>query len=101
MLIFNYQTDPLKYWALKEQDYSILAFMARRYLCILSTSAASESVFSKSGDIITKKRNKLSKEAFRKVICLKNWGDFADEDYGSDISSDENNNNNIHTIEIR
>ena len=59
--------------------------MARKYLSIVSTSAPSESIFSQSSDIITKKRNKLTKQTFNQIICLKNWGEIVDEDIDSDI----------------
>jgi hypothetical protein len=48
-------TNVLKYWASKEYEYPIIAQIARDHLAILATLAASESVFSIGGDIITKK----------------------------------------------
>jgi len=56
-----------------------LAILARRYLAIPATSAPSESIFSIAGDTITKKRNKLSDESFRRLIVLKNWGEIDNE----------------------
>jgi hAT family C-terminal dimerisation region len=52
-------TNVLKYWASKEYEYPIIARIARDHLAIPATLAASKSVFSIDGDIITKKRNKL------------------------------------------
>jgi hypothetical protein len=48
-------TNVLKHWASKEYGYPIIAQIARDHLAIPATSAASESVFSIGGDIITKK----------------------------------------------
>jgi len=55
-------------------DFPTLAILARRYLAIPASSAPSESIFSIAGDIITKKRNRLSDESFRLILVLKNWG---------------------------
>jgi hypothetical protein len=66
--------------------------MARDHLAIPATSAASESVFSIRGDIITKKYNRLGVDNTRRLLCLRDWGvlvegeDGAD---GSDIDNDE------------
>lgn len=53
-------TDIIQFWASKAYNYPIMAQMARDYLAIPATSAASERVFSNSADIITSKRNRLS-----------------------------------------
>ena len=71
--------------------FPILATIARKYLSIVSTSAPSESIFSQSSDIITKKRNKLTKQTFYQIICLKNWGEINDEDIDSDEEDIEGN----------
>ena len=47
--------------------------MARRFLAILATSALIERVFSISGNIITKSRNRLSLETVKKLVLLKSW----------------------------
>ncbi len=39
-------TNVLKYWQAKQYQYPIIAQIARNYLAILATSAASERVFS-------------------------------------------------------
>jgi hypothetical protein len=53
-------TDIFKYWASKEYELLIIAQIARDHLAIPATSAASECVFSVGGNIVTKKKNKLS-----------------------------------------
>ena len=55
-------TDIIQFLASKGYDYPIMAQMARDYLAIPATSAASERVFSNGADIIIKKRNRLSSD---------------------------------------
>jgi KRAB domain-containing zinc finger protein len=45
--------------------------MARRYLAIPASSAASERAWSSFGDIYTKKRNRLSPETLCKLLLIK------------------------------
>ena len=73
-------TDILRFWKSREVDYPILAQMARDYLAIPATSAASERVFSQGGDIVTKKRNRLHPDSVRYLLCLRSWGIFPDEE---------------------
>ena len=47
-------------------------------LVIMATFAPAESIFSKGGDIITKKRNRFYNDTFKYIICLKDWGIFVD-----------------------
>jgi hypothetical protein len=54
--------------------------MARTYFGIPATSASSERFFSQGALIISKLRNRLSKETFEMLICLKSWGIFEDEE---------------------
>ena len=45
-------------------------------------------VFSQGGDIVTKKRNRLTRDSIRMIVCLKAWGIFTDEDMENE-SDDE------------
>jgi hypothetical protein len=47
--------------------------MARDHLAIPAMSAASESIFSIGGDIITKKCNRLGTGNTRHLLCLWDW----------------------------
>lgn len=67
-------TNILQYWAAKQFHYPILSKIARDYLAIRATSAASERVFSNGTDVLTKKRNKMATGTLRYVLCLRNWG---------------------------
>ena len=83
-------TDVLKYWASKEYEFPIIARMARDHLAIPATSAASESVFSIGGDIITKKRNRLGADNTRRLLCLRDQGVLVEGEDGADGSDNDN-----------
>jgi hypothetical protein len=57
-----------------------MSILARQYLAISATSASSERIFSQASNIITKKRNKLSKDTFKMIMCLKNWNIMKDSE---------------------
>lgn len=79
--------DILRYWTSKEYEFPIISRMAKDHLAIPATSAASESVFSVGGDIITKKRNRLGADNTRRLLCMRDWG-ISKEEVGVD-SDDE------------
>ncbi|CAJ0902532.1 8394_t:CDS:2 [Entrophospora sp. SA101] len=53
-------TDPLKWWAEKKNEFPLMSELALKYLCVSATSVPSERLFSDIGNQITKKRNNLS-----------------------------------------
>jgi len=69
----------LAYWELNSSNYPILAILARRYLAIPATSASSERYFSQWALNINKLRNKLNKDTFSYIMCLKSWGIIIEE----------------------
>ena len=82
-------TNVLKYWASKEYEYPIIARIARDYLAIPATSAASESVFSIGGDIFSIKRNKLGVDNTRRLLCLRDWSVLAEEEVDNNSDQEE------------
>ena len=62
---------PLAYWELNSSNYPILAILARRYLAIPATSASSERFFSQGALVINKLRNRLNKDTFNIIMCLR------------------------------
>ncbi|KAG9273603.1 zinc finger BED domain-containing protein 4-like, partial [Astyanax mexicanus] len=51
--------DPLKYWTEHKAVYPHLFQVAVRYLCTPASSVPCERVFSKAGEIVNQRRNKL------------------------------------------
>jgi hypothetical protein len=62
------------YMLSKAWDFPIITQMARDYHAIPATSAPSERVFSMAGNLISKKRTRISSENVRYVLCLRSWG---------------------------
>ena len=57
--------DPLGWWETKASVYPRLVNVMARRLCIVATSVPSERVFSKTGQIITERRNRISPSKLR------------------------------------
>ncbi|XP_053200377.1 E3 SUMO-protein ligase ZBED1-like [Panonychus citri] len=53
------KADPLEYWKNNKSIYPQLHNLAMQYLCIQATSVPCERLFSKTGSIITDKRNRI------------------------------------------
>jgi hypothetical protein len=83
-------TEIYAFWRAKQYDYPIIARIAKDYLAIPATSAPSECVFSQGGDIVTKKRNKLTGDSIRMIVCLKAWGLYNDEEDSEEDTWDYN-----------
>jgi hypothetical protein len=75
-----------EYRAGKGIESELLGQMARDFIAIPATSATSERVFSSGGDIISRKRSRLSPATLRWVVCLRDWGVLSDDD---DMDDDE------------
>lgn len=73
----------------KVYEYPIICQMAHDYLAIPATSAPSERAFSYAGNLITKRRIRISSENVRYVLCLRSWGFLVQDDDESDIIFDE------------
>ncbi len=65
--------NPCEWWKHHQTQYPILAKIARDYICIPATSVSSEQAFSKSGELISKKRNRLGDRAIEACMCLNSW----------------------------
>lgn len=62
--------NPLLWWKNRELLYPTLSNLAKKYLCTVATSVPSERVFSKAGQIITERRNRLKSKHVNKLIFL-------------------------------
>ncbi|PLW30911.1 hypothetical protein PCANC_20329 [Puccinia coronata f. sp. avenae] len=66
-------TDILNYWFTRRARFPTLAKMARTFLAIPATSAASERVFSKGRRIISWQRSSLNPKSVEELLCVKEW----------------------------
>ena len=63
-------SNPLEWRKTHYVDYSHLACLAKKYLCILATSVASERLFSTSGNIVSDKQCCLKPERVNMLTFL-------------------------------
>jgi hAT family C-terminal dimerisation region len=87
-LVVGRKTEILHYWKAKQFDFPIVSQMARDHLAIPAMLAPLERVFSSSGNVVTKNRNRLSGDSVREIVCLRNWGVITEEDDDSDSDGD-------------
>jgi hypothetical protein len=83
------ETNIYHYWKAKQYDFPIISRIAGDFLAIPATSAPSECVFSIGSDVVTKKRNRLTGDSVRMIMCLKDWGIITDEDIDDDNDKGE------------
>jgi len=79
--IISEEIDIIDYYKANEEKSPIIYSIVKDYLAISPSSAPSESTFSKVGDIITKKRNRLLPSTVKQLITLKSWKIIQDEDF--------------------
>lgn len=65
------QTDPLKFYKEHQKKYPNLSNLAKFLFCIPASSVASESLFSKAGNIATDARNRLKPKNIETLIMIK------------------------------
>lgn len=64
--------DPLMWWRGRTSVYPRLSHLARKKFCVVATSVPSERVFSKSGQLISERRSRLSAKNVQMIMFL-NW----------------------------
>lgn len=69
----NKKVDPVVWWHSRQSSLPVLSRLALDILVVPATSVASEQAFSKSGDLITKKRNRLSYKTIQQDMSLHSW----------------------------
>lgn len=62
----------IDYYKANKKKFPIIYNIVLDYLAIMTTSASNESIFSKTNNIITKKRNRLLASNIKQIILLKN-----------------------------
>ena len=78
------ETNIHHFWKAKQFEFPIISKIAGDFLTIPATLALLECVFSIGSDVVTKKRNRLTGESVRMIMCLKDWGVITDEDVVED-----------------
>ena len=68
--VSNINESPLKWWKTEEAKFSLLAKMAKKYLCVSATSVASERAFSTAGYIGSNVRNCLKPSKIDQLTFL-------------------------------
>jgi hypothetical protein len=63
-------SDPLEWWSAREAGYPLLCVLVRKYVCIPASSTPPERVFSTAGNIVSKKRSRLSADNVDMLIFL-------------------------------
>ena len=67
------EVDPVAWWYQRKTCFPNLNNMALDILSVPATSVPSEESFSKAGNLITKKRNRLSQSTIQASMCLQSW----------------------------
>lgn len=62
--------DPLKWWDERHVLYPNLYEVVKRRLCIVATSVPCERLFSKTGQVLTERRNRLGSKKLSQVMFL-------------------------------
>ena len=62
--------NPLKWWLVKEQSLPALAHKAKSYLSIPATSVPAERLFSKAGELISLRRNRIKSKNVDMILFL-------------------------------
>jgi hAT family C-terminal dimerisation region len=65
------ETNIYHFWKVKQFEFLIISKIAGDFLAIPVTSALSKCVFSVGSDVVTKKRNRLTGDSVRMIMCLK------------------------------
>ncbi|KAF8004199.1 hypothetical protein HF325_001647 [Metschnikowia pulcherrima] len=87
--IENPRQDPVAFHKTREASFPIISRIARDYFAASAMSAPAEALFSRMGDIISKKRNKLLPTTIRILAILKSRGIIREEEIPQDNADTE------------
>lgn len=62
--------NPLTWWKKHSGRYAMLMPLVQKYMCIPSTSALAESIFSTTGHVCNKKRSAITSEHLNQIVTL-------------------------------
>ena len=68
--VLDSESNPLDWWNAEHHNYPLLWKLAKKYLCICASSAASERLFSSAGNVVTPKRSCLKPEKVNMLVFL-------------------------------
>ena len=64
--------DPLTWWKVNQSRFPKLQMIAKKYLCIPGSSVPSERLFSKAGELVSEKRNRIKPKNIDMMLFLNN-----------------------------
>lgn len=62
--------NPLEYWERQKLVYPNLYNLSLAFLCTPASSVPCERIFSKAGEVVSKKRNRLKPKTVEKLLFL-------------------------------
>lgn len=65
--------DILAWWKTNGLNYPILQAIVRDVLAVPVSTVASESAFSTSGRVLSKRRNRLAPKTLEPLMCCQSW----------------------------
>ncbi|XP_065318788.1 uncharacterized protein LOC135926784 [Gordionus sp. m RMFG-2023] len=71
--LVSLKDDILVWWKANSERFPVFSLAARNFLAIQATSVLCEQIFSKAGDLVTKKRNRLSNKTIQALMCMGSW----------------------------
>jgi len=69
----SHNQDPLLWWKYNEKKYPVVSQMAKKYLSVIATSVPCERLFSEAGQVISKRRNRLSPNRVNQLLFLNSY----------------------------
>ena len=64
------KNNPLEWWKINEKKFPRLHQIAKKYLCIPGSSVPSERLFSKAGQLVSERRNRLKPKNIDMMLFL-------------------------------
>lgn len=62
--------NPLAWWAERKKVYPRMYELVKRRLCMIATSVPCERVFSRTGQVVTEKRSRLTTSKISQILFL-------------------------------
>jgi len=69
----SHNQDPLLWWKYNQKKYPVVSQLAKKYLSVIVTSVPCERLFSEAGQVVTKRRNRLSPDTVYRLLFLNSY----------------------------